>query len=649
MHFEIVHKNFLNTVNYSELTTETAATHFAVNGYEPIYVLKDSAFFDVLTSRDFGLFGLKKTEKNYIQQIGDFRNFNDIKKFFLNNASAERLIILDGNQIICEVNLMTEPPLINDVMKNLLALRFVKFYHDKFPKEKFADKKVFLISDSGVRNYFSRLFPKSLVENSTGIDIIKSADLKKFDFVFDFYFGKKILRTLNLNEFVNNFYNIVEQSALKILIDFSDEMKLNLKFYKIPKAQELLSLNQDERNNFSAKLHIAQLAENKEFLKKFSPSEKGRDFIRKRKFSNSLRIDNGCYILQSDCFDEDINIKNGIRKNIFFDQSAKLSVHIFGPCTVFGMFMADSETIDSQLSKICALNNLKFAVYNHGGLHGHNFLNSIMTALNTPVRMNDTFVFLDFFDDIDLKFLPGLNETFRQFNEDKSESDIMFFDAPEHCNAKGNEIFARMIFSDLKNYYQNFSRAEINNFPRTFKDNQISLEDIRCTHTETIKFERQLLKIKVPQKKSSITGCLLLREKNFFQVKIEYLKKILSQCDFLYLFTSCEINENFFVESIFDESEKFFDIENVCVVKVAHFFCPKFNPKNYSEVYVKNLVTLAEEVFCSGISSILDVDVRFFLQFEKNSPSKILDEYATSVCAKYEIRTEYLYGDAFFK
>ena len=639
MHFEIIHKNFLNTVDYSELTTEVAAIHFAMNGYEPIYILKDSAFFDVLTLRDFRRFGLMRTGKNYIRQLVEFRNFNDIKKFFLDNASAERLIILKENQIFCEVNLMTEPPLINNVMKNVLALRFVKFYHDKFPKEKFVDKKVFLMSDSSVKCYFSKLFPKVVVENSTSIDVIKSKDLTKYDFVFDFYFGKGVLKMLNLNGVVDSFYDIVERSAVKILFDFAGEAKINLKFYKIPKSQELLSLNQDERKNFSAKISVAQLAENKEFLKKFSHSGKVRNFVRERKFSNSLRVDNGYYILQSDCFGEDINITNGIRKNIFFDDSAKFSVHIFGPCTVFGMFVTDSETIDSQISKMCASDELDIAVYNHGGLHGDNFLNSVMTALNTPVRTNDTFVFLDFLDDIDLKFLSDVSETFRKFNEDKSEEEIMFFDSPEHCNSKGNEIFAKIIFNDMKNFYKNFSGDKIKNFPRTCRSNQITIEDLRCTHAETINFERRLMKIKNPQQKSMVIGCVLFREDNFFQVKIENLKKILSQCDFLYLFTSCEVHGNFLVENIFDGLEKFFDVKNVLVVKADKFFChTHFNSQDYSEGYVKNFIDITEEIFCSEISSILGVNVRFFFECEEDFATKILDKYAKVICEKYNIR-----------
>ena len=643
MYFEVIHKDFLNLLDYKELTVEKAVAHFAANGYDPLYITKDLKFFDVLTLKDFRRFGLKKTNKSYIRQIETFKNMLDIEKFFYFNTEAERLVILKGEEIFCEVNLMTEPPLINNIMKNLLALRFFKLYCKELKFEAFDNKKIFLFADSRIKEYFLTLFPYASVENTTDIGIIKLIDRNNYDFVFDFHFGRGLLKVLEVLEYVDDFYTIIESYALKILIKYVTEKRVLLMFYKIPRSQELLSLTDEEKNNFMSKISISQLAADEEFLKKFAPSKKDRIFIQKRKFTNSLRIDNGYFIFQSDCCDTDINIKNGIRKNIYFTGMEKFSAHIFGPCTVFGMLVTDKETIDSQISKMCILNDMKIAVHNHGGLHGDNFLNSIIYALNTYVSENDVIIFLDFLDDFDSKIFPNMIETYELFNKNKSYSEIMFFDSPEHCNAKGNKIFADKIFADLKDFYKDMSFDKAKRNLQINRGNQIDSNDLYCTHSAAIKFEKQLLKIQKNDLSVANIGCLLLRGRNFEQLKIDYLRKIFSFCDFLYIFVSCEIEENFFLENIFSNLEKILDNESICVVKADHFFCHmRFNTTDYSEEYVEDFVTVAEKIFCLGVKKFLNVNVRFFLEHEKDPILKLFDEYATFICKEYHINIEYI-------
>lgn len=644
MHFEVVQKNFLNVTDVEVLTLEKAASHFALNGYEPLYVCKNSKFFGMLTLKNFRRFGLNKMVKECVRRLEEFPTGDDVKKFFYDNPESERLVILKDGEIFCEVNLMTEPPLINNVIKNLLALRFVKLYGEFLDFELFDGKKIFLISDSRTKNYFSKLFPLALTENSASVEEIKSTNMRGYDFVFDFYFGNGLLKILNLRECIGSFYNLIVGLALKYLIEYSAARNVELKFYRIPKAQDLLCLSEEEHANFERKISIARLATDEEFLRKFAPRNRDYRFVKERRFTNSLRIDDGRCIWQSDCCREDINVSNGVRKNISTCTETCNAVHIFGPCTVFGMLVTDDETIDSQIMKMCAVNDLQISVCNHGGLHGDNFLNSIMCALNTPVSEGDTFIFLDFLIDSEPNLFPNLTETFNRFNARKPPSEIIFFDSPEHCNAKGNEIFAEEIFDDLKTFYGAASEDKKIKPPATRHDIKITLEDLHCTHAATIKLNRKICELRGRAKHDATTIAVALLRKNIFRIAAECFKKILSRCDFLYLFVSYEAEKNFSFRTIFKELEEIFDYESICVVKTDEFFsCRRFLTADCSKNYIREAVSIAEEVFCSSVVKILNVSVRFFFDVEnQNSAEKILEEYAETACEKYRIRTEHI-------
>ena len=450
MYYETIFNRNLNKIDYYHLSTERIANHFAENGYDFLYVYKKGIFFNVIKFSDF-LSGklFENNNKKFIQHFTKFKNLLEVDAFFEDNPEVERLVLIDSKDVVCEFNPLIELPLQNNVAKNLMALRYVKFFRNEIVQYLSTFSKILVIARKYTASFIVELLPEIKFDF---VDKLKENEVdNKFsdsDLILDFYYGKKLRKILNFNFEVKDFCVIVEKIAITKLINYCAKNDVTLKFYKLQHYEGLNCLHPLESENLKNRKNFSQLLSDQNYIDKFATNDFERDYIRKRRFFCSPRLDNGYCFTQTDCQTEGLIVTNGLR-NSFEDFNKDCIIHFYGPCTTFGILTPDSETVTSYLNEMFRKVNYDCSAINHGGLHGNNVLNSVMSALNTPVKKGDMLILLDVLNDFPNDFYPNLIEINDWFNSKKKKSDLMFFDFPGHCNSAANKIIAEGIFEDL--------------------------------------------------------------------------------------------------------------------------------------------------------------------------------------------------------
>ena len=498
MQYEINFNDTLNKIDYADLSNERLIQHFADNGYDFLYVYQNGKFFDVVTFPEF-LSGkiFESRDKNFLQHIESFHTQAEVTVFFENNPNVERLVLIDGKDVVCEFNPMIELPLQNNVAKNLMALRYVRFFRREIICYLLKFDKILIIAKKHTQEFISELLPEINFEFVERLKEDENSEIfSNSELILDFYYGKKLRKKLNFKFEVMDFCVIVEKIAFDAMLDYCARRNVLLKFYKLQHYEGLNCLHDLELKNFLKRKSLSQLLEDKNYIDKFATNDFEREFICKRKFFCSPRVDNGYCFTQADCQTDGLIVSNGLRISEFENFNSKCNMHFFGPCTTFGILTSNFETVTSHLNRIFHVEHLDFSAINHGGLHGDNGLNSVMSALNTPVKKGDILVFLDVLNDFPSDVYPNLVEVNDWFNIKKTTSELMFFDFPGHCNADANKIISEGIFADLQqNCIKNFKSEEKFTW---FSCNNIQLSAVKAdfafTNAKAVSLKNKSLK-----------------------------------------------------------------------------------------------------------------------------------------------------------
>ena len=217
MYYETIFNRNLNKIDYYHLSTERIANHFAENGYDFLYVYKKGIFFNVIKFSDF-LSGklFENNNKKFIQHFTKFKNLLEVDAFFEDNPEVERLVLIDSKDVVCEFNPLIELPLQNNVAKNLMALRYVKFFRNEIVQYLSTFNKILVIARKYTASFIVELLPEIKFDF---VDKLKENEVdNKFsdsDLILDFYYGKKLRKILNFNFEVKDFCVIVEKIVVR--------------------------------------------------------------------------------------------------------------------------------------------------------------------------------------------------------------------------------------------------------------------------------------------------------------------------------------------------------------------------------------------------------------------------------------------------
>lgn len=596
-----------------------AAEHFAEYGYEYLYIKKNGVIVDSVSYHEFVKNGLIKKERDYIVEKKVIEK-KGLDEYIETHNGLSRIVVTDNEEFQYEINLMTEPELLHSVERELMALRALPLFQNEVIGQIKKYKVITVFADDKVREYLQKYLH--------GINFEFIQNLSEFradstECILDYKYGKKLLDKTIGDYKKTDIYPIIEKLLISRLINYAKKNDLILKMYRIPEYNQINNLTLYENSIVKNKMSFLEILKDNKYLEEFCLSENNRKFVSKRGASRSIRWDSGIFIMQGKCNEFGIEVSKGIRKTSLNAESNEGTVHFFGPCIVFGMFVVDDETIPAYFEKLCKENNRILSVVNHGGLNGNNVINSIMGALITPVKKNDVIIIIDFFNDLPYEDYPQVQELCHAFVP-VDERCIRFLDHPVHCNSLANKQIAEYLYKQIFTYFK--SNLEDRLYENYVYDKEIAeLRFFSTTHSVAVK-TREILKKNVNEKFGTIrcvTGVLkitdLVEKRKFSCVISEALKK----CDILivyYVFDHLELSEQLAGISLVEKCR----VDNRILVKQLS---PYFNIHNYNAGGIFENYQCENSIEKDFIESVLipnHIDICFF--YEKTD-ELTLNEY----------------------
>jgi [citrate (pro-3S)-lyase] ligase len=179
----------------------------------------------------------------------------------------------------------------------------------------------------------------------------------------------------------------------------------------------------------------------------FSGHNKDRKYVKKTVAPDSF-FDENMLRAYKTTHSEYLNVTNGFRLTTNTPEHPANSIYMLGSSKIVGSYVADSETIPSNLQKIINNHNLNYEIINAANFYSNCDEQSIKLLKNLPIKSGDIVIvqimtkcwknLSDFIPLIDLTNI---------FRRPHPYGDI-FFDHG-HVNFIGNEIVAKIIYEKL--------------------------------------------------------------------------------------------------------------------------------------------------------------------------------------------------------
>ncbi len=168
----------------------------------------------------------------------------------------------------------------------------------------------------------------------------------------------------------------------------------------------------------------------------------------RRRFENDL-------IVHVDHTSRFVNIENGIRRTAYQPEEYTNTVYVMGPCFALGLYVEDQHTIPSLLAKRMKEEEYRYRVVNLGILAAND---SVELIRELPLEKGDIIINLYHTDKTVRN--GAVIHTSRAFDSILDRGD-MFFDKPIHCNRKGNQIYADIIYDKIKTVLRKDGRVPL--------------------------------------------------------------------------------------------------------------------------------------------------------------------------------------------
>lgn len=278
----------------------------------------------------------------------------------------------------------------------------------------------------------------------------------------------------------------------------------------------------------------------------------------RRRFENDL-------IVNVDYRSTYVNFENGIRKTCFQPQKYRNTIYFIGPCYALGSFVEDKHTIPSLLAKKLKETDYPYRVINLGMLSSNN-----SSELVRQLSLDDGDIIINMIYNEKNEKIDNVIDPSNEFNK-ISDREEMFFDKTVHCNRKGNEIYADVIYENIKQKLKKDDKAplQINNIYNIFKNNILDLhlygiqDYLNLLHGEKEKMSKDI----------KVVGSIVMNC-NPFTLGHKYLvEHALKNCEYLIIF-------------VVQEDKSFFKFEDRFAIALSN--CKKYN--NVSVIPSGNLI-----------------------------------------------------------
>ena len=207
--------------------------------------------------------------------------------------------------------------------------------------------------------------------------------------------------------------------------------------------------------------YIEQVLQDTEYLHRFCGTDT-TSFSKLCQHKNDLNqfvkvVSNGICNVLLDKAEENYNIIGGRRFTFGVPNNASVKIHMFGPCVVMGLCVADEMTICSILQKLINHKGYSAEVVNHGLAYGNDQLNDLLGMMDEPIRKGDCVIWFSSFEDDELQKLSERGIPIISVRECVKDLNDWFLDNPFHCNAAANQNIAKAVFHQINKLHCDLS------------------------------------------------------------------------------------------------------------------------------------------------------------------------------------------------
>ncbi len=636
MQYQIKYKSALHIINHEDVSDITIANHFAENGYDYLYVCQNDRLKSIVTFEDFTAQKLVcGLNRDFVIEKQKLKNNSDIHAFYQKHPDVDKIVVVENGDVVYQIDPLIELSLQNGTAKNLMALRYAAYFQEELNLFFGSFSGILLIAEEDIRQFLVSMFPDTEFEAVEDISLVKEKNIGKYDLILDFKYGKRIRKIAAPELRAIDFCQIVTNFAFQKLLSYSAENNIIVKFYKLPVYSQLTCLHPEEYRNYKNRTTAAKLIMNDAYLKKYAADEEEYTFLKSHSNYASLRLDNGYCFVHDESNHPDMHVHNGIRHSVPENKTSAVCWHFYGPCTTYGLFVPDNMTVPSLVKQYAAEQQVHVNVSNKAGIHGNNGLNSIMYALNTPVRAGDAFIFLDVLNDFPEEAYPEIQLVSEWFNQEKSREEIQFLDFPGHCNSAANRIMAAHIFEDMKKTTASFD-SSLGKY-HTFIKDYAPLPLAGMTNASCRKFLKNSRERIFSKKTFRNIGSLLLSDTLTCEQCMTYIRKTALECDALYVFKCNDVADAVNdVSTLYQQPEFMTEGIPVRVFHLEHFF----NAERYFNSSLcwhdcRQNAMLTESMFFSVV--LVPFDVMTLFHIENTEVSIKLGKIAKELCLSNHI------------
>lgn len=430
---------------------------------------------------------------------------------------------------------------------------------------------------------------------------------------------------------INKVLNYYKKNAVHFLI-VNGIMKKSLK-----------DISDSERKRLD--MSVEQAMQDSEFIARFC----GEDALSYKIMSqhkgnlNQLAriVFNGVSNVLLDRKEEHYNIINGKRYTTDVPYRASVRVHMFGPCAVMGLCVADEMTICSILQR--HLNSVGYdaKVYNHGLAYGNDQLNDLVGMMDEPVRPGDCVIWFSAFDKITLSKFENQSIPIVDVAQCVKGLKDWYLDNPFHCNGQANSNIAAEIFNLLKKMPQyqiaNERSSMIDSMKINLHHNPYSI----LNSTELNDYEQYLEHFKCSSYAKK-KGAVVLNANPCTLGHLYLIKEALTYVDFLYVFLVEDSTGNLpYIEREIMLKDSIKYNKRVKVIRGGSIMTSeKIFPEYFNRASKPSRISLVLAHRCFGqvVSKKLGVTYRFFGTEPYDPLTRALNESACEILPVYGIK-----------
>ena len=518
--------------------------------------------------------------------------------------------------------------LYKDIEVRALAL-FPEFKDDIY--KSYAGKRIGVLGDS-ITNILPILSTAEQYNNGADYDLLVDTNIiPQFRRLLTYGKDIKILSP----------YEILKPILIDKVISYFKDAGVSFLFINgiMKKSLNDASIEEKKRLNMT----IEQVLQDTEYLHRFCGTDT-TSFNKLCQHKNDLNqfvkvVSNGICNVLLDKAEENYNIIGGRRFTIGVPNNALVKIHMFGPCVVMGLCVADEMTICSILQKLINHKGYSAEVVNHGLAYGNDQLNDLLGMMDEPIRKGDCVIWFSSFEDDELQKLSERGIPIISVRECVKKLNDWFLDNPFHCNAAVNQNIAKAVFHQIDKLHCDLSDRKrysmIESLSLNLHHNPYAILDSGELNT----YMEYIKQFKCDAKKK---GAVVLNANPCTYGHLYLIREALKYVDFLYVFLVEEsvgslpyMDREYMLKESLKYNRRVKVLRGGNIMTSEKVFPEYFNKS--SEPTRISLV-LTHRAFGKIVSSTLGITYRFFGTEPNDMVTQALNESAREILPEYGIQ-----------